>query len=285
MDRAMARIVDLPLLRTAMMSGAAQELVPDKLIRCYMGCGAEMKVCDYQTHESLECPNRKLMHDVKISVPVIGGYPDEVVYTVGVRLADQDHFEEVKEQLRRAVVTWNVARIADALDHGVGPDHHRFNLKVCKCEGCVMPLDMVRACEGRLRRLQAKVRAVEPICRKGNIKVDYDNCAVLIQKTIPFCNRKPPDTSAEIQPDALADTNEVLTDLAVVLRAFMEPMVIEGHTGGETPPEYWTELATNRAKYIVDFLVKQGVRKDLVIAKGCPGGGAKVLVYPMTKEA
>merc|ERR1719265_1296972 len=108
MDRAMARVSDLPLLRTAMMSGAAQELLPDKPIKCYLGCGLEMKVDEYQEHESMECPNRKIMKEIKLAVPVIGGFPDEVEYMVGVRHKGWDHFAEVEEKIRSSVMTWNV---------------------------------------------------------------------------------------------------------------------------------------------------------------------------------
>lgn len=56
--------------------------------------------------------------------------------------------------------------------------------------------------------------------------------------------------------------------------------MIEGHTGGEDPPEYWGALAKNRARLLVNFLVEREVPLRLLHAKGVPGGGAKVLVYP-----
>lgn len=170
-------------------------------------------------------------------------------------MCDWEHFEKVEDELRKVIVTWNVTRIRDALVRGSGPDHNLFSVKECKCEGCVLPAPMIAACEDMLKRLAAKVRLVEPICRKGGITIDYDNCSVEIKKTISFANRKPPDTSAEINPGAMSEALEVMGDLAVVLNAFLEPMVIEGHTGGEDPPEYWGELARNRAQLLVDFLV------------------------------
>ena len=65
-----------------------------------------------------------------------------------------------------------------------------------------------------------------------------------------------------------------------MLIAYEEPMVVEGHTGGTSPVEYWQELADNRAQLICDTLVRKGVKRHLIRPHGEPGGGAKVVVYP-----
>lgn len=61
-------------------------------------------------------------------------------------------------------------------------------------------------------------------------------------------------------------------------------MIVEGHTGGTSPPEYWQELADNRAKLICTTLVRKGVKPSLIQPLGVPGGGAKVVVYPAGDE-
>ena len=74
---------------------------------------------------------------------------------------------------------------------------------------------------------------------------------------------------------------EILKDLATVVTTYNEKMIVEGHTGRIEPKDYWQELADNRSKLIVKTLVKkENVDPDLLIPKGMPGGGAKVVLYP-----
>ena len=80
-----------------------------------------------------------------------------------------------------------------------------------------------------------------------------------------------------VQIPQVDEALETISDLAIVIANYMERMVVEGHTGGVSDPiSYWEELANNRAQLIVETLVKQGVRKNLLEARGEPGGGAKV---------
>jgi len=124
---------------------------------------------------------------------------------------------------------------------------------------------------------------VLPITKKGNISVEYDLCTISVEKPIQFENRKPPDASAALEKNNQKESEETLWDLASVLKAYMEPMIIEGHTGKTSPREYWGQLADNRSNLIARYLEGAGVPQGICIPKGCPGGGAKVLVFPASK--
>lgn len=278
--RADGVLFDLPILRATLRKGCLLDLAPDLTFHCFQGCGMEVRAADYKAHEPV-CPARRVYRQIKFFVPEIGGRGNNVFAEVGVRHDSVDHFDAVQATLRDAVARWNVQRIRDALDAAVGPQHPRWALKKCHCESCIFPhAEVIVPVEARLRRLEEKVRLVEPICKKGNVEMLYDACSVRIDKEIAFENRKPPDASAAFVVSSQKVAEEVLKDLSIVLKAFLEPMIIEGHTGATDPPEYWQLLATNRAILIVKFLEMGGVPQGLCKPKGCPGGGAKVLVYP-----
>ena len=131
--------------------------------------------------------------------------------------------------------------------------------------------------EKRLESLQRKYEeALVPI-RKKTIEIDFDKNRIEIKKPIAFTKRRPPDSSAAFDEKKVDEAEDTIADLAAVISNYMERMVVEGHTGGVSDPiSYWEELANNRAQLIVETLVKQGVRKNLLEARGEPGGGAKV---------
>jgi hypothetical protein len=143
---------------------------------------------------------------------------------------------------------------------------------------CKLPAHVIVSSEKYMHELEAKVQAVKPVVAKGRVSIDFDNCLVGIAASIAFCARKPPNTSAEFESREAA--MEIIADLAIVIMAFGTPVVIEGHTGQVDPVEYWGTLAANRASLICNELTRCGVPPGLVRAKGCPGGGAKVLILP-----
>jgi len=112
-----------------------------------------------------------------------------------------------------------------------------------------------------------------------NIHVDFDRCTVDILVSISFAARKPPDASAAFDEKGYSQAQEVLKDLSVVVGAYRTPMIVEGHTGQVEPRAYWEELGQNRSTLIVQNLQMLGVPEGLCKPLGCPGGGAKVLVY------
>lgn len=120
--------------------------------------------------------------------------------------------------------------------------------------------------------------------QRGTVAIDLDTNTVLIKRPIRFAPRKPPDSSAEFEEAHLQQAEETVGDLATVLICYEEPMIVEGHTGGTNPPEYWQELADNRAKLICQTLGRKGVKLSLIQPLGVPGGGAKVVVYPVADE-
>lgn len=199
-----------------------------------------------------------------------------------VKLCHREHHEQIETALHDRLQTWNAEKLRATIHEG--RDHccdaecpWRQN-----CTGCKLPAKVIRAAEAYLHELEAKVRAVKPVVAKGRVSIDFDNCLVGIEASIAFCARKPPDASAEFESREAA--MEIIQDLATVIMAFGTAVVIEGHTGQTEPAEYWGALATNRASLICNQLTRCGVQRNLVQPKGCPGGGAKVLVFPVKSK-
>lgn len=283
-QRADGRIKDLPLMRSLFRRGVVKDLAPEVQILCLFGCGKTMPAKEYLDHEKV-CDMRRDKHALKILIPFIGGKPKEMERPCGVRHDLAEHFDAVCAELDEAMGTWNPDKLRDAITAVCGPSHRFFSRKKCKCEGCILPPDIVHEADLRCHRLEEKYRHVLPICKKGHVSVDFDACAVHVQVPIVFANRKPPDTSAALEQSKEDESMETINDLAEVLKAYGERMVIEGHTGQTSPPEYWGKLADNRSILVTDILEKRlGVPEGLCVPRGCPGGGAKVLVYPAEKK-
>lgn len=105
----------------------------------------------------------------------------------------------------------------------------------------------------------------------GNLSMNLKNgnCEV---SDIPFVPRKPPaEPTAEFV--SLETAKRVLADVAALDKIFQVPIQVEGHTrhvkGGQ--PDYWQQLAENRAKVIGEVLENMGVRKDKITCVGLPG--------------
>jgi hypothetical protein len=131
-----------------------------------------------------------------------------------------------------------------------------------------------------VRDLAPMVESALPVLGRGTVGIDFDNCTINIEKDIDFENRKPPDTSAEFKEGTEDDVRLVLEDVAIVVKAFRAPMIVEGHTGATDPMDYWSALAQNRAQKICEVMYEFGCTPDQLRPKGCPGGGAYVAVRP-----
>jgi hypothetical protein len=258
--------IDLDLLKTGVPT--LLSVMPDRDIPCCLGCGQWLQVQKLAGHEERACSSRLV--------------PCRLACGKKVKLCHREHHEQIESALQDRLQTWNVEKlrlaIAQGRDHCCGAECHWRK----DCTGCKLPAKVIVAAEKHLCELEAKVRAVKPVVAKGRVSIDFDNCSVGIEASIAFCARKPPDTSAEFECREAAV--EIIADLATVIKAFGTAVVIEGHTGQVEPAEYWGALATNRASLICNELKRCGVQSDLVQAKGCPGGGAKVLIHPVRNK-
>lgn len=275
-----AGVIAMPLLRCGLKQ--AQKMVPDLKFPCFMGCGARMTPEEYVKHEAV-CPARQVLpgDDSMITVPRIGARPEVVKYRMGIGVDKLEHHIQVREAIEEQCKWWNPAKLREAMAAMVGPDHYLWKKKQCSCSGCVFPPHVIAAVEARQKRLQQKFETVRPLLPRKAIDIDFDHNRIEIKRPINFAKRKPPDSSADFDEKYLDQANDTIADLAVVIKNYMERMVVEGHTGGASDPiSYWQDLANNRAQLIVDTLVAKGVRKNLLKAIGEPGGGAKVAVYP-----
>eukprot|EP00746_Dinoflagellata_sp_MGD_P018301 gnl/MRDRNA2_/MRDRNA2_142434_c0_seq1.p1 gnl/MRDRNA2_/MRDRNA2_142434_c0~~gnl/MRDRNA2_/MRDRNA2_142434_c0_seq1.p1 ORF type:complete len:1018 (+),score=152.87 gnl/MRDRNA2_/MRDRNA2_142434_c0_seq1:87-3140(+) len=254
--------IDLDLLRAGVPT--ILSVMPDREVPCCFGCGQWMQVQQLAGHEARSCSSRL--------VPCRRGCGKMV------KLCHREHHEQIESALQDRLQTWNAAKLRIAIqqgrDHCCAPECRWRQI----CTGCKLPAKVIESAEKYLSELEVKVKAVKPVVAKGRVSIDFDNCLVGIAASIAFCARKPPDASAEFESREAA--LEIIVDLATVIMAFGTPVVIEGHTGQVDPPEYWGSLAANRASLICNELKRCGVRADLIRAKGCPGGGAKVLILP-----
>jgi outer membrane protein OmpA-like peptidoglycan-associated protein len=217
------------------------------------------------TKQFLEMLDAGASSEGRISVPKIGGKPDRVTYDMNVtdvRLLE--HHIYVRDNLQAAVRNWDPDAIKDAIEEAVG----------------VLPRPVIQACTARMDRLNQKRKDCAEAFSRGTVSVNERRHIVSILKPIEFATRQFPDDSADFEPAKKGEALQTIKDIAVCLKAYMEPMVVEGHTGNTDPPEYWTSLATNRANLICGCLVDEGVPKDLLFPTGVAGGGSNVEIYP-----
>jgi hypothetical protein len=216
-----------------------------------------------------------------VKVPRIGGTADVAEYRIGIRPEAVAEHCAVREELQQILHSWNGDAIDAAITKIAGPEYpERFAKKEDKRFHCRFPPQVVKTCLARMERLKGKRQACEQAIARKSVSVDESTRAVSILKPLEFATRKPPDTSAELEYSRHAEAISTLKDVAIVLKEYMEKMIVEGHTGATEPADYWNTLAQNRANLICSILVENGVRKDLLEPVGCAGGGAKVLIYP-----
>jgi outer membrane protein OmpA-like peptidoglycan-associated protein len=178
-------------------------------------------------------------------------------------------------------ISIGIDNLDNAITTIVGPEFpDRFEQKEDKSYGLRFPAHVVSKCLARLERLKEKRQQCDEALARGTVSVDEAKRSVSILKPIEFATRKPPDTSAELEHSRQAEAIITIKDVALVLRAYMEKMIVEGHTGATEPASYWNTLAQNRANLICSILVENGVSSGLLEPIGVAGGGAKVLIYP-----
>lgn len=253
------KVNDFQILQQAIP--ALAKYLPERVVPCLLGCGMRLKAKDVSEHQENECVNRLEM------------------CTLGcgqlVRAKHREHHEQVEKELQDSLGTWDYVRINSA-----------FKMATTHCAGCRLPGDILDPALSYSWNLKRKIKMLRDsqVLTRGNVSIDYQKCMINIEKTIPFENRKEPDTSAEFKSGDEESALIIIRDLAIVLNIFKSTMVIEGHTGATEPRKYWTALANNRSKLICQILFQQKVPRACVIAKGVPGGGAKVLVKPATLQ-
>lgn len=274
LDHAITRMIevlrpeDFALVRSAMCQGAVPELLPDRPLPCFLGCGKVMSSDAYVRHEAYECPNRRTYVHRQLIIPRFGDRPKRIENNVGICMNDVAKFHATADELQAKLKVWNPKPLHDLLtsiDHS-SPQYFTEETR--------------KSCWARQRDMEEKHRIVYPLLKHGNIAVDFDQCTVDILVSIAFAARKPPDASAAFEEKGYAQAQEVLKDLSVVVRAYRTVMIVEGHTGQVEPRDYWEVLAYNRSALIVNELQNLGVPRGICKPVGCPGGGAKVLVYP-----
>jgi len=222
----------------------------------------------------------------RLEVPRIGSKPDFVEYQVGVREEKVEHHTQVRQRLQDVMRTWSVDDVDEAITACAGPDFpERFEEKKCKCTGCRLPKHVISVCLLLLERLKGKRQDCSAAYKRGTVSVDERLKSVSILQPIDFASRKPPDASAELEESKAAGAITVIKDVAIVLKAYLEKMIVEGHTGATSPPDYWNQLALNRADLICSILVENGVSTRLLKGVGTAGGGAKVDIYPASNVA
>jgi hypothetical protein len=250
------KIIDLHLLSGA--AGAFAKFQPARTFRCGNGCGQDISAKDWVAHQDV------------CMVPCTNGCGQRV------RQKDLQHHVDVEKELLKSAETWNVIRIKRALHVA------KFHCMGCRLQGKI--LDDVEIKYWHLARKIKKLRETG-VLNRGNVSLDYDNCNINMDKEIPFANRSQPDTSADFADGKSEMARQIINDLSIVINCFQMGMVLEGHTGATEPYEYWSELAANRAGLLSQIMVEDyGVAKLLAIPKGCPGGGAKVIVRPATPQ-
>jgi len=168
-------------------------------------------------------------------------------------------------ELEASMGTWNVKRIKRALQ------------KVKFADGCPPCPGLIRRAEKEVWYLEVKLNRIlaSGVLQRGNVDIDFDAGVIKINKEIPFDAKTPPeDPTANFKDEqAEKDAAVILKDLAEVVATFDEAVVIEGHTGGTEPHEYWQALGNNRAARIVEEIERCGVRDEIAIPRGVPGGG------------
>jgi len=258
---------DLDLLETGLVE--MRRVMPNHIIPCCnFGCGLKVTVSEVAAHMKSDCRGRL------------------VKCTAGcgkmVKVCYQQHHEEIEKRVEEALKYWNApklkAAVNEAATHCCAPECRWKKV----CTGCKLPDSYMAVVYDKLKHLELNCRRVSPVIAKGLISIDFDNCSVEIKADIKFEARKPPDTTAAFEDRAAAV--EIIADLATVINAFETPMIIEGHTGQKEPADYWGKLAINRAALICRELCQLGVNPSLARARGCPGGGAKVLIIPVREK-
>mmetsp|Transcript_116760 Transcript_116760/g.330310 ORF Transcript_116760/g.330310 Transcript_116760/m.330310 type:complete len:472 (+) Transcript_116760:60-1475(+) len=121
---------------------------------------------------------------------------------------------------------------------------------------------------------QEFLRKIKAIEERGNIQFNLHSGKVTFLKAITFKTRiegKDPPSAEFADP---TEVEMVLQDVADIHGIFNENMIIEGHTMRHTGPhdiEWVRELSENRARLVVEQLMRHGVPEGSMTATGLHG--------------
>jgi len=238
------------------------KLFPERKFRCaWIGCPAWVEASSWEAHCN-SCdwqPERCQEH----------------CGCVVVRKGREQH-ETVERELLNSLKTWNISQMK-----------HCLNISMSQCAACRVSDELVCKAKARIADCQRMMQTIRQhgILNMPGVSINLNACSIELGAGIPLATRAPPDDSPAIADGAEADVDRTLKDLAVLLNAVGESMVVEGHTGDTNPPEYWQSLAMNRAKFVVDLLeTKYGVPRLRALPRGAPGGGVKVVLTRATLQ-
>lgn len=256
-------LLDLPLWRALFASaanGGAAHHLQGKTFKCPYGCGTEeLKAGSeegeefYLWHIDRVCPEGK-----------------EFCQSSGlyVRRKHQELHDQVRKEIDDALVTWDADWLKAALKAGDGS----------RCDGCRMPRTLISSAEAVCWELKQKQKLVEPVLLNGNVDINFRTKEINLVGSIAFESRAPPDSSATYDPEQESLARAILDDVATVMKAYKIHFIVEGQCGGGNPPEFWQELADNRALLICEGLESRGVSRDLLHPRGNPSGTPKVVI-------
>jgi len=262
------QLLDMPLWRALMASevnGGAAHCLVGKTFKCPFGCGADNlragsdaeEDC-YLWHLDNVCPEAKELCD-------------DGMY---IRRKHKERHAEVRKAIDDALVTWDAAALKAALKAADGSHG----------DGCRMPRTLISSAEAVFWELKMKQKLVEPALSNGFVQIDFRTKQINLMTEVKFMSRAPPDSSAAYDPEEEKTAQAILDDVALVMRTYKVHFIVEGQCGGGNPPEFWQELADNRALLICEGLESRGVPRDLLHPRGNPSGTPKVVITAMTES-
>lgn len=261
------------------------KVLPDKKFPCPLSCEESVDSTTFEAHILHDCPLRKMQCDcMPLVIPKDGPEGTEIRCLEYVVAREIEHHKEIHEELKCVLPTWNAPKLREIFDKCVHDGHKFFSNKECQCRGCQFDEEIVRLVERRCNWLDEKVGLCSPILDHGFLALDFDAKSVAIEDGVKFESAEAPDTAAKFEESDEERTTAILQDLAVILNAFMEEMVIDVGTDVAEPVEFAQELATNRAVVIINSLADLGVSRTLMQAKGNPGGGKRIALYSVKPE-
>eukprot|EP00927_Polykrikos_kofoidii_P024377 TRINITY_DN22181_c0_g1_i1.p1 TRINITY_DN22181_c0_g1~~TRINITY_DN22181_c0_g1_i1.p1 ORF type:complete len:627 (-),score=122.77 TRINITY_DN22181_c0_g1_i1:420-2258(-) len=126
--------------------------------------------------------------------------------------------------------------------------------------------------------LSNAMRQIKEIERRGNLRLNRQTGDVKLLKQVEFTpNQANKEPTAEFKdPEAAAST---LSDIVELARFFDFPVGVEASVlpaRGPAKPEYWTQMAQNRASLIKSWMQEQGAEPELVnvVGRVAEGKGA-----------
>eukprot|EP00746_Dinoflagellata_sp_MGD_P003474 gnl/MRDRNA2_/MRDRNA2_106749_c0_seq1.p1 gnl/MRDRNA2_/MRDRNA2_106749_c0~~gnl/MRDRNA2_/MRDRNA2_106749_c0_seq1.p1 ORF type:complete len:651 (+),score=114.02 gnl/MRDRNA2_/MRDRNA2_106749_c0_seq1:127-2079(+) len=258
--------LDLPLWRAVMASesnGGAAHYLQGKTFKCPYNCGAEeLKAGSEEGEDFYLWHIQHLCPEGKEFCPESG---------LHVRRKHLELHLQVKKEIDDALATWDAAWLKAALKAGDGST----------CDGCRMPRTLISSAEAVQWELKQKQKLVEPALAKKTLEINFRTKEINLLGEIAFESRAPPDATATYDPAAEHFAQAILDDLATVMKAYKVHFIVEGQCGGGNPPEFWQELADNRAELICEGLESRGVSREFLHPRGNPAGAPKVVIIAL----